>query len=135
MKKRIKNVMVTTGVCVSLLAFPVSAAEQQSCPATKIQLMSLDTQSGSSMLGISRGKATCVARSKCKNSKTMKITMSLQKYSSGKWKSVRSWSGSKTGISYVFNKTAKVSNGSYRVKAVIKIGNDTITKYSTIVKY
>ena len=135
MYKRIRNVVVTVILCVSVMALPVSAVEPQEMERSGIQLMSVDTRKNIGTLNVSKGKAACVARVRNKSSKLITISMSLQKYSAGRWKTIKSWSGSKTGMSYVLTRTASVSKGKYRVKAVMRSGSDTITQYSQTVNY
>lgn len=53
-------------------------------------------------------------------------SMYLEKYSSGKWVKVKTWSVSKTG-SFVLTKSYTGTAGTeYRTRVVLKIGNDSI---------
>lgn len=65
----------------------------------------------------------------------IQITMSLQKNNKGAWSNVCTWSGTRSGASYVLGKSKAVSSGTYRVKSVIKVtgkaGTTSLTRYST----
>lgn len=135
MYKRVKNVIVAVVLCASVITLPVSASEPQEAEIGGIQLMSVDTRKNTVTLSISKGKAVCGTKVIARSSKLIKVNMYLQKYSSGKWKTIESWSGSKTGVSYSLSKTVTVSKGKYRVKATIKSDSDTITKYSQSAVY
>ena len=52
-------------------------------------------------------------------------TMYLEKYASGKWQSVKSWSSSGTGSLLVYKSYAGVSGTTYRTRVSVKVGAET----------
>ncbi len=83
-------------------------------------------------LTITDNNATCYAKVTSQSTQDMKITLTLQKKSGTSWTTVTSWSTSKSSAKICsLSKTKSVSSGSYRVKAVLKCGSETITKYSS----
>lgn len=137
MKERVTNVVLCVMVCFSLICMPVVADEPalETVDQSSIQLRYVQPESANVTLSISSGTASCKTSMVSKTSKLLKITMSLQKYTSGSWKTVKTWSGSKTGTLYSLSKKATVSKGKYRVKASMKSGTEAFTKYSKTVTY
>ncbi len=87
-------------------------------------------------LSISDGTAKCNAYVTCRNSSNITITMTLQKASGSSWNAVKTWSGNDSAVKYFYlSKTRAVTSGKYRVKAVFKVGSETVTKYSSIKTY
>lgn len=121
-------------VMIGMLSIPVYAADVGD-PEFNIQSAYYNNAIASISISGS-GTASCSASVTGKRGITTKITVKLylQKYSNGKWTTAKQWSGSKKGTSYTLSKTASVSKGKYRTKAVCKIysGNnsESITKYS-----
>ncbi len=118
-----------------LMSLSVEASNKVQSEQPGIGVASINTDLTRASLSISSGKATCSAKISSKTSNTLKITMTLQQYTSGTWNKVQSWSGSKTGTLYSLSKTRSVVRGKYRVKAVMKSGSESITKYSSTVTY
>lgn len=93
-------------------------------------------------LSISSGTATVTARASGVPGEVTKIsiTMYLQKKNaSGSYSTVKSWKGSKSGTYYRFQKTCRVSKGTYRVKARITSykgsKSETATVFSSTKQY
>ncbi len=59
------------------------------------------------------------------SSSKIKGTMYLEKYSSGKWSSVKSWSISGTGSVLVSKSYSGVSGTTYRVRVSVTVGSET----------
>lgn len=121
-------------VIMGMLSIPVYAAD---VGAPEFDIQSSYYNNAIASISISgSGTASSSATVTGKRGITTKITVKLylQKYSGGKWTTTKQWSGSKNGTSYTLSKTASVSKGKYRTKAVCKIysGNksESITKYS-----
>lgn len=68
------------------------------------------------------------------HSQSIKVTMKLQKYLSGEWKTLKEWTGSTTGKTYSLSKNYTIATGTYRVRTTFKVGNETVTKNSSSVK-
>lgn len=52
-------------------------------------------------------------------------TMYLEKYASGKWQSVKSWSISGTGSVFISKSNAGVSGTTYRTRVSVTVGSET----------
>lgn len=67
------------------------------------------------------------------------VTMHLQKYSNGAWKTVQSWSSSTASNSLTLSKSKNVSHGKYRTHTVFKAyhnsSSEQIVKNSATVTY
>lgn len=59
------------------------------------------------------------------SSSKIKGTMYLEKYSSGRWKAVKSWSFSGTGSLFVSKSYSGVSGTKYRTRVSVTIGSET----------
>lgn len=121
-------------VMIGMLSIPVYAAD---VGAPEFDIQSAYYNNAITSISISgSGTASCSATVTGKRGVTTKITIKLylQKYSNGKWTTVKQWSGSKNGTSYTLSKTTSISKGKYRTKAICKIYSgreyETITKYS-----
>lgn len=94
--------------------------------------------SANAYLSISSGIATAKTSISDGNHNATAILciMYLQKYESGKWTNVASWSKSNNGGSMSFSKTKSVSSGKYRVASRIitykGLNSETIIIYSPI---
>lgn len=96
----------------------------------------VNAEYSSTKLVIVQKQAKASAGISSKKVKNLQITLRLQHYSNAKWTTVKTWSGGKTGSSYNLTGKASLSkNGKYRTMAIIKCGNETITKYSSTVLY
>ncbi len=91
-------------------------------------------------ISISSKTATCTTRLTIKPPGThATVTMSLQKYSDGKWTNVQTWSNTfyTKGISFSKSK-GSLSSGTYRTHATAKVYNgnvyETVTDNSSSVK-
>lgn len=72
-------------------------------------------------LSISSKNAVCSGVATLKSGFSSKLTLTLQKKSSGKWSTVQTWSGSGSSI----RKSCKVSSGTYRAVLTAKIYNSS----------
>ncbi|NLH02305.1 MAG: hypothetical protein GX488_10540 [Clostridiales bacterium] len=72
----------------------------------------------------SSGKARCSGSvDASSNSYTAELTVSLQKYTSSGWTTIKSWNGSGSGQGLIVENYYYVSNGTYRVCSMAKIYN------------
>lgn len=66
------------------------------------------------------------------------VHLSLQKYSKGKWTTIKTWSGSTTKKVFIITKNKSVVAGKYRAKTVFKVTTkskmETFRKYSREIK-
>ncbi len=69
----------------------------------------------------------------------IKCTLTIQKYNSGSWSAIQSWSKEVNAKVLSLKKTYNVSHGTYRTKAIFKVyknsSYETVTKYSSSVTY
>lgn len=72
-------------------------------------------------LSISSKNAACSGVATLKSGYSSKLTLTLQKKSSGKWSTVQTWSGSGSSI----RKSCKVSSGTYHAVLTVKIYNSS----------
>lgn len=83
-------------------------------------------------LSISDGKAICTAVVKAQKKEKLSITMYLQKKSGTTWTNVKTWEKTaEDAINLSLTKNYTVSKGTYRVRAIMKAGSETVTKTST----
>ena len=125
MKMLLGGLILSTGLVV---ATPVSyAAETQVLAYVNVSKCDCN-------LSISGKEATCKSSVNSKSSQSIKVTMKLQKYLSGEWKTLKEWTGSTTGKTYSLSKNYTIATGTYRVRTTFKVGNETVTKNSSSVK-
>ena len=109
MKRLLGGLILSTGLVV---ATPVSyAAETQVNGEEDIELAYENVSKCDCNLSISGKEATCKSSVNSKNSQSIKVTMKLQKYLSGEWKTLKEWTGSTTGKTYSLR---------YRQKTILK---------------
>lgn len=109
MKMLLGGLILSTGLVV---ATPVSyAAETQVNGEEDIELAYENIDNYYSTLSISGTEATCKCYVKSKETKSIKVTMKLQKHLSGEWKTLKEWTGSTTGKTYSLR---------YRQKTILK---------------
>ena len=118
-------VIILLAFSLILSAFPVYAAGESSLEGdivispnyTYIMLLHAGLTINSS------GKAQCVGGvDASSNSYDAELTVSLQKYENGSWKSVKSWSDSGTGQSnLLIDEPYYVVRGTYRVRTTARI--------------
>lgn len=140
MKRKILSLVAVLLVAASILAVPASAVDTASEPG--ISLCYEDVCDCYVSIGVSdSGKASCYCWARTYDSTDkIYITMSLQKYSSGVWWGVKSWSGSDSGRASL-DKSYYVTKGYYyRTKAVFTVYTsdghyiETVTTYSPATK-
>ena len=132
MKMLLGGLILSTGLVV---ATTVSyAAETQVNGEEDIELAYENIDNYYSTLSISGTEATCKCNVKSKETKSIKVTMKLQKHLSGEWKTLKEWTGSTTGKMYNLNKKYTIATGTYRVRTTFKVGNETLTKNSSSAK-
>lgn len=82
-------------------------------------------------LTVSGITATCTVRVKSPKSQLAKVTMEMQKKKSSGYKTVETWSSSKTGTSLYFSKKRNINIlCTYRLKATITVGGETHILYA-----
>lgn len=132
MKMLLEGLILSMGLVV---ATPVSyAAETQVNGKEDIELAYVNVSKCDCNLSISGKEATCKSSVNSKSSQSIKVTMKLQKYLSGEWKTLKEWTGSTTGKTYSLSKNYTIATGTYRVRTTFKVGNETVTKNSSSVK-
>ncbi|MDD4371945.1 MAG: hypothetical protein PHD56_12860 [Anaerostipes sp.] len=69
--------------------------------------------------------------------KSVVVKLSLQKYSSSSWKTIKTWTGSTSKKSFTISKSQNVGNGKYRSKCIFTVKtntkSDSFTKYSSAI--
>lgn len=76
--------------------------------------------------------ATCKSSLTAKYSTSLYIKMELQKYSSGSYSTVKTWTTSKTGTTTSLSGTKAVNPlSTYRLKVTFTAGGETITRYAS----
>ncbi|KUO63213.1 MAG: hypothetical protein APF84_13590 [Gracilibacter sp. BRH_c7a] len=133
--------LLSLGICMLLLlsfSTPVLAAEQNT--SSPIGVYYVYINQASSTLSISNGTAIVngyVQRTPAGTS--IQITSTLQRYSSGSWVAVKSWSKTSTSFSASISETYPVSSGTYRVATYYAVsgpgGTESGTVYSTTESY
>lgn len=100
--------------------------------AGDVELMYVIVRDKSARLSMLDGKADCVATISTKKKSNISITMYLQKKSGSTWSNVKTWEKTaKDVMALSLTKNYTVSKGTYRVKAVMKAGSETVTETST----
>ncbi len=90
----------------------------------------VNVKSTSASISITGLTCICRANLKAYSSMSLSITMSLQKYSSGAYTNVKTWSSSKTGTSMSLEETRVINPlYDYRLKVTFKAGSETVTVY------
>jgi len=81
-------------------------------------------------LSFSSGKANCTASvtAYAANTTSVKIVMTLYKYTNGKWEFVQSWEDSADGTTLTLSKSETVSSGNYKLVGVFTANSETIEK-------
>lgn len=109
MKMLLGGLILSTGLVVTT---PVSyAAETQVNGEEDIELAYENVSKSDCNISISGKEATCKSSVNSKSSQSIKVTMKLQKYLSGEWKTLKEWTGSTTGKTYSLR---------YRQKTILK---------------
>lgn len=136
LKKRNKMSMLLAVIMLCLMWIePVAAKNiQDNYGKESIDLYYLEASSAKTTLSISGGIASCTAQLTAKSKKRLYITLKIQKYTGGTWKTVQTWTKSGTGARLELIKTASVPQGyQYRTVATMKCGSENITKYSPVI--
>lgn len=82
-------------------------------------------------ISVSGITATCTVRVKSPKSQLAKVTMEMQKKKSSGYKTVETWSSSKTGTSLYFSEKRNINIlCTYRLKATITVGGETHILYA-----
>ena len=135
-KRKLKEV---TAVWICLLLFVIAGSSGYAADRDSMSIMSIDASSNVS-LNISSGtaKAQCSVRGDVGKVTKISITMYLQKYKSGGYSTVKTWSGSKSSYIYKLQGSKNVAKGTYRIKAKITCykgkTSETSYKYSAVKK-
>lgn len=108
-------------------ALTVSAAEEEE---NQIMPRLSVISSTSTTFSISGITATCKARLFTSSSASLSIKMELQKYSSGSYSTVQTWSVSGSGTSLTDSRTKTINVlYDYRLKVTYKAGSETSVTY------
>ncbi len=132
MSKKIISIVLAFVICFSVcsLGFCVFAADSDSFVDDGEPTRYSVINTKSSYITISGVTATCFGKVTAKYSTNLKITLELQKLSSGTYSTVKTWSDTKTGISLSVS-GSKVINvfSTYRLKVTTTAGNETTIEY------
>lgn len=128
-KKLLSVVLSVIMICsCSVCANTVFAAESPD----EEQIMPLyeDIQSYSAAITISGVTANCSVRVNAQSRSYIKIVMELQKKSGSSYSTVETWTGSTTSTGYSMSKSKTINRlSTYRLKATITVGSETIIVY------
>lgn len=129
MKKKIMiPIMLMTLIC----GIPAEASDVTEKVSTGVMVPCYENISNAKIsIEITGNNATCYATVASRSVQDIKITLTLQKKSGTSWTNITSWTTSKNDAKACsLTKTKSISTGTYRTKAILKCGNETITKYS-----
>ena len=139
MEKRIISIVLSMHI-ILIPCFTYANAELDAPTGEKIMEAYSYTSTVSTTLSINDtgvAKPRAVITGLPGTSTKLHVTMHLQKYSNGTWKTVQSWSSSTASNSLTLSKSKNVSHGKYRTHTVFKAyhnsSSETITKNSGIV--
>lgn len=132
MRKAISSVLL---VCLLLGLFcpeVLAAGEGRDNSTAIVEPRNTNIKYTTLSLSLSGGTAYCSASVTGYSSNTshVAIYLYLQEYNGG-WTNVANWSGSASDYTLTVNKTARISRGRYRLKAIYQAQNEKITKYSS----
>lgn len=136
--RRTKILLATMTISgVLICGMPVRAYDSANAGLDSgIELQYVNLEEGIASLSIVNGTAHCRTYVSRKGSKSISVTMTLQKWSGSTWTKITTWTGSKNATSFKFQKSKEnISKGKYRVKAIIKCGSDSKTTYSSSRSY
>ena len=115
MKRRTPLLILVITILSSLLLVPVHAADTvttESETTTTPRYVNISSFYATCSVN-SNGKALCYALVDTANSTyTIYLNITLQRYEDGEWSSVKTWSGSGTGVAEL-NKSRYVTSGHY----------------------
>lgn len=139
MLRRIKAGVLLASIVFSL-SFPVYATEnvdQNVCYETERTPRNTYVKFCGTSLSIQGNTAQCNASvtGYSTNTNNVSIYMYLQKYSNGSWVNIASWNGSAAYYTMSLNRTATISQGTYRVKASCYAQGENVVRYSGIQTY
>lgn len=90
-----------------------------------------NAKDGNAALNISDSTASCQTYIKAYRKTNLSITMYLQKKSGTTWTNVKTWEKTAKDVANLsLAKNYTVSKGTYRVRAIMKAGSETVTKTS-----
>lgn len=114
MKKRLK---ISGMLILILILFPQQGQAVELDNIENIQPLFTNVNTFQSTLDIaSNGKSSNTVYLNSRNADKVKINAYLQQYNSGRWTTVKSWSGSRSSTSYGFTNNWYVNKGySYRL--------------------
>lgn len=120
-------------ICLSLvilLSCPLSVYAAVSNNNGQADLMYTTIETNKSSISISGIKATCNAKMTSKKSTTLKIKMELQKKKSSGYKTVETWTSSKSGVSLVSSESRNINIlCDYRLKVTFTAGSESTIVY------
>lgn len=132
MKKRIISIILAFVICFSVCSLGLSAfAAGADAPVdggepTRYSVIDMK----SSSITISGVTADCKGYVRARYSTSLKITLELQKLSSGAYSTVKTWSGTKTGLSLSVSGSRIINIlSTYRLKVTTTAGNETTIEY------
>lgn len=128
--------MVFLALFITLLSFPAYAAQRprNNSPDSHVHVNYVNIASLNAGLSLnSSGKATCTGSvTLYSKSNTAQLSVQLQKYSSGSWSTLYTWSATARGTSPTnIVKSYNVARGQYRVSTTAKVYNASGTLLET----
>lgn len=120
-------VFVLTACSVGFLAF-AEGSDSSSDKTEPTRYSVIDSKASS--IVISGVTAKCSGSVIAKYSTNLRITLELQKLSSGSYSTVKTWTDSRTGVTITVS-GSKVINvfSTYRLKVTTQAGNETVIEY------
>ena len=133
MKKRLKKLLI---IIFILILFPQQGQAVELDSSENIQPLFTNVNTFQSTFDIaSNGKSSNTVYLNSRNADKVKISAYLQQYNSGRWTTIKSWSGSRNSTSYGFANSWYVNKGySYRLVSYgyVYKGNKIIESTSNI---
>lgn len=123
MKKRFQILGI---LLIALIIFPQQGQAVEINEIENIQLLFTNINIFQSTFDIaSNGKSSSTVYLNSRNTEKVEVKSYLQQYDSGRWATIKSWTGSKSSTSYGFTHNWYVSKGySYRLVSYGYVYND-----------
>ena len=129
-KNLIKIFSVIMALVMALSAGTVAFADTDDSSDTEIVYRFSVIGTNSANFTISGITASCSARLTAQYSTSLKITMDLQKKSSGTYSTVKTWTKSANGTATGLSGSKTINPlSTYRLKVTFKAGNETFVTY------
>ena len=126
-----KSISLLMALCMLLSVFGIavsaSANDGETAGDAPRYTVIASTSYGITISGL---KAYCTGALTAQYSTSLNIKLELQKKSSGTYSTIKTWTGSKTGVAMSLEGSKTINPLSdYRLKATFKAGSETVTYY------